>query len=505
MLRKNKDWRTNILDLINIFNEYRNGNKTVIDKLFTSKNRFNRKGGYTGTDVFILNEGLDLLAYRIYEHYRKKAKFIPKKYGIAKYSEQPYFGTLNDVKMEIYIVLKELFDDMNFIPKDLGQIYKKVKNKLQRRLGKAIEKSVSALSENIVTADGGTISLFNIVESYGLLSCESPFAGNELDKDDFKHRREISEILNVLEKYDIKTLIQVNAHAQMNFVDFLKENYRLVYWAKEQSMRYPSEKELFTKYCQKYGDISQQRFSAMFRQLFNLLCDVTTTINNNFVSREMYLNDCYCSEKMNFVSLTSGKTNKLLKLGNKLTDYIPLKTYGDTFFNEITRSDVKEICLKNKALILAINNRENLSIEEYTDILCAVGFMLRDYCKAKVKYQLQRFMSDYNGYTFDINLDKLFDLCIGILPINTYWHIFKLNTGFSLRAFKKCEECEDGYFKPFTGRGSKVDFTDIKCIQIGLCRLFISDSNKAIYCRAVDKELPFVRRVENKNFGLLAS
>lgn len=96
------------MDLINIFNEYRNGNKTVIDKLFTSKDNFNRKGGYTGTDVIITDTGLDLLAYRIYEHYRKKAKFIPKHDGIAKYSEQPYFGTLNDVKMEIYIVLNLL-------------------------------------------------------------------------------------------------------------------------------------------------------------------------------------------------------------------------------------------------------------------------------------------------------------------------------------------------------------------------------------------------------------
>jgi len=77
----------------------------------------------------------------------------------------------------------------------------------------------------------------------------------------------------------------------------------------------------------------------------------------------MYLNDCYCSQKMNFVSLTSEKTNKLLKLGNKLTDYIPLKVYGDTFFNEISNSDVKEICRKNKALIRSINDKENLSVE----------------------------------------------------------------------------------------------------------------------------------------------
>lgn len=490
------------MDLINIFNEYRNGNKKVFEELFTSKDRFNRKGGYIGTNVVILDIGLDNLANSIYYHYQKKAKFTQKNGSISKFSETPYLGTRNDVKMEMFIVLREIFDDTCFDPKTSEKIYKEVKNRLQRRLGKIIGKSAFAFSENVVNGNGEEISLLDVVESYGLLSCEPPFIGNELDKNDFKHRHEIAEILNVLKKHDIKTLIQVNAYAQLDFVDFLKENYHLVYGAKEQPMRYPSEKELFTQYCQMYGDISQQRFSAMLRQIFNLLCDVTTTINNNFVSREMYLNDCYCSEKMNFLSLTSGKTNKLLKLGNKLTDYIPLKTYGDTFFNKITRSDVKEICLKNKALILAINNRENLSIEEYTDVLCAVRFMIRDYCKAKVKYQLQKFMSDYNGYTFDIALDKLCDLCMGILPINTYWHIFKLNTGFSLRAFNKCE---DGYFKPFTRRGSRADFTDIKCVQIGLSKFFISDSNKAIYCRAVDKELPFVRRVENKNFGLLAS
>ena len=117
------------MDLIEILGEYRNGNRIEFDKLFTSEDNFNRKGGYTGTDVIINDSGLDLLAYRIFEHYKKRAKFSPKKDGIAKYSEQPYFGTLNDVKMEMYIVLKELFDDKDFIPKDLGEIYKNVKNK----------------------------------------------------------------------------------------------------------------------------------------------------------------------------------------------------------------------------------------------------------------------------------------------------------------------------------------------------------------------------------------
>jgi len=490
------------MNLIEVLREYRNGNRVEFDKLFTSKDKFNRKGGYIRTDVIINDTGLDLLAYRIFEHYKKKAKFSPKKDGIAKYSEQPYWGVLNDAKMEMYVVLRKLFDDMDFIPETSKQIYEAIKNKLQRRLGKTIEKSVSALSENIVTADGDTISLFNIVESYGLLSCESPFSGNELDKDDFKHRREISEILNILEKHDIKNLIQNNAVAQLNFVDFLKENYRLVYRAKEQAMRYPSEKELFTKYCQEYGDISQQRFSAMFRQLFDLLCNLTTTINNNFVSREMYLNDCYCSQKMNFVSLTSEKTNKLLKLGNKLTDYIPLKVYGDTFFNEISNSDVKEICRKNKALIRSINDKENLSVEEYADVLCAVGFMIIDYCNEKVTYQLERFFNSHTEYSYDFNANKIHDLCMGVLSVNRYWRMIKTDNGFSLRTYKKDD---DGYFTSFTGRNGNVNLESVKCVQIGFCKFFVSDMDKMIYCCSVSKELSFTRRVGNKNFGLLAS
>lgn len=240
----------------------------------------------------------------------------------------------------------------------------------------------------------------------------------------------------------------------------------------------------------------------MLRQLFDLLCSCTTIINNHVVTREAYLNDSYSDGKMNFVSLTSEKTNKMLKLGNELLSYTPLKVYEDTYFNEINNSDVMEICRKNKALIKAIKDKENLSVEKYADVLCAIGIMLRDYCREKIIYQVQRFMSDYSGYTFDINLDKLYDLCTGILPISTYWHIFKSDTGFSLRLFKKCE---DRYFKTFTGRGGKVDFKDVKCVQIGLCKFFVSDTDKTIYCCSALTELSFTRRVGNKNFGLLAS
>lgn len=493
------------MDLINIFNEYRRGNKKALDELFTFKNGFKHRGNrssYSEAQIIVNDPILDALAKKIFYHYRTKAKFTKKKNGISKFSETPYLGTENDVKMEMFIVLRKLFDDMNFNPKNSKEIGEVVKYRLQRRLGKIIGKSTFALSENFVTADGDTISLLDVAESYNLLSFESPFIGDELDNDDFKHRHEITEILNVLRKYDIQDLIQCNATAQMNFVDFIYKNYKLVYEHKEQSVRFPTETELLTKYCQMYGNISQQRFSAMLRQLFDLLCSCTTTINNYVTTREIYLNNCYYAGKMNFMSLTSEKTNKMLRLGNELADYTPLKVYGDAYFNEINNSDVMEICRKNKALIKMINDKENLSVEEYADILCAVGIMLRDYCKEKVIYQIQRFMSDYNGYTFDINLDKLYDLSTGILPISTYWHMFKSNTGFSLRAFKKCE---DRYFKAFTGRGGKVNFTDVKCVQIGLCKFFISDSNKEIYCRAVDRELPFVRRVENKNIGLLAS
>lgn len=493
------------MDLLNIFNEYRNGNKKALDETFTFKDGFKHRGSrssYSETQIIINDPILNALAEKIYHHYKSKAKFTKKKNGISKFSESPYLGTENDVKMEMFVVLRELFDDMNFNPKNSKEIGEVLKYRLQRRLGKIIGKSALALSENIVNGNGEEFSLFDIVESYGLMSCESSFIGNELDKNDFKHRHEITEILNVLEKHDIKNLIQCNAFAQLNFIDFLRKNYHLVYDTKEQSMRYPAEKELLVKYCQEYGNISQQRFSAMLRQLFDLLCSCTTNINNYIVTRETYMNDCYYKGKMNFVSLTSEKTNKMLKLGNELLDYTPLKVYEDTYFNEINNSDVMEICRKNKALIKAIKDKENLSVEEYADVLCAIGIMLRNYCREKIIYQIQRFISDYSGYTFDINLDKLYDLCTGILPISTYWHIFKSDTGFSLRAFKKCE---DYYFTSFTGRNGRVDFESVRCVQVGLSKFFISDANKMIYCRSTLTELSFTRRVGNKNFGLLAS
>ena len=493
------------MDLLNIFNEYQNGNKKALDEMFTFKDGFKHRGSrssYSEADIIVNDPILNALAEKIYRHYKSKAKFTKKKSGISKFSESPYLGTENDVKMEMFVVLRELFDDMNFNPKSSKEIGEVVKYRLQRRLGKIIGKSAFAFSENIVNGDGEKVSLLDVVESYGLLPCESPFIGDELDRDDFKHRYEISEILNVLEKHDIKSLIQGNAVAQMNFVDFLRKNYHLVYDTKEQSMRYPAEKELLVKYCQEYGDISQQRFSAMLRQLFNLLCSCTTIINNHVVTREAYLNDSYYDGKMNFVSLSSEKTNKMLKLGNELSDYTPLKVYGDAYFNEINNSEVMEICRKNKALIEAIRDKENLSVEEYSDVLCAIGIMLRDYCREKITYQLDRLLLDYNGYRFDISTDKLLNLCMGVLPINRYWCMVKTNNGFSLRTYKKCE---DDYFTSFTGRNGRVDFESVRCVQVGLSKFFISDSDNMIYCCSVLTELSFTRRVGNKNFGLLAS
>lgn len=493
------------MDLFNIFNEYRNGNTTVIDELFTFEDGFKHRGSrssYSEADIIVNDPILNALAEKIYRHYKSKAKFTKKKNGISKFSETPYLGTVNDVKMEMFVVLRELFDDMNFNPQNSKEIGEVVKYMLQRRLGKIIGKSAFAFSENIVNGDGEKVSLLDVVESYGLLPCESPFIGDELDKDDFKHRYEITEILNVLEKHDIKILIQNNAVAQINFVDFLRENYHLIYDVKEQSMRYPAEKELLGKYCNEYGNVSQQRFSAMLRQLFDLLCSCTTIINNHVVTREAYLNDSYYDGKMNFVSLSSKKTNKILKLGNELSDYTPLKVYGDAYFNEINNSEVMEICRKNKALIKAIRDKENLSVEEYSDVLCAIGIMLRDYCREKIIYQIQRFMSDYNGYTFDINLDKLLSLCMGVLPVDKYWRMVKTDNGFSLRTYKKCE---DDYFTSFTGRNSRVDFESVRCVRVGLSKFFISDSDNMIYCCSVSTELSFTRRVGNKNFGLLAS
>lgn len=493
------------MDLFNIFNEYRNGNTTVIDELFTFEDGFKHRGSrssYSEADIIVNDPILNALAEKIYRHYKSKAKFTKKKNGISKFSETPYLGTANDVKMEMFVVLRELFDDMNFNPQNSKEIGEVVKYRLQRRLGKIIGKSAFAFSENIVNDDGEKVSLLDVVESYGLLPCESPFIGDELDKDDFKHRYEITEILNVLEKHDIKILIQNNAVAQINFVDFLRENYHLIYDVKEQSMRYPAEKELLGKYCNEYGNVSQQRFSAMLRQLFDLLCSCTTIINNHVVTREAYLNDSYYDGKMNFVSLSSEKTNKMLKLRNKLADYVPCTIKDDTYFDIIAEVDVMEICRKNRTLLKAIKGRNNLTLEEYSDVLTAVSFMINDYCNEKVTYQFERFFNDHTEYSYDFDVNKIHDLCMGVLPVNRYWRMIKTDNGFSLRIFKKCD---DGYFTSFTGRNSRVDFTDIKCVQIGLFKFFVSDTNKMIYCCFVLRELSFTRRVGNKNFGLLAS
>ncbi len=199
---------------------------------------------------------------------------------------------------------------------------------------------------------------------------------------------------------------------------------------------------------------------------------------------------------------TTYELNSMIVLANQLIDYIPEEVKGDRYYNTISEDTIFEICSRNKDLKQNILNKSQLQLDEYTDTLNVIGYMLFDYCKEKVIYYYNSFMEKYKEYEFDA--DNVLDMILGKEAKQkfTLWGLKNRSDGFHLLGFKN----KNNDIVAFNGSCGDIKFEQVICVQIGNAKLFVSDLDKKVYCRSADKEIFYIKEIKHKykNFGRVA-
>lgn len=199
---------------------------------------------------------------------------------------------------------------------------------------------------------------------------------------------------------------------------------------------------------------------------------------------------------------TTYQLNSMVILANQLIDYVPEEVEGDRYFDIISKDTIFEICSRNTALKQNILNKSKLQLDEYTDTLNVVGYLLLDHCKKKVIYYYNSFMEKYKEYKFDV--DNVLDMILGkeMKQKFTLWGLKYRSDGFHLLGFKN----KNNDIVAFNGSCGDIKFEQVFCVQIGNAKLFVSDLDKKVYCRSADKELFYIKKIKHKykNFGRVA-
>ena len=407
-----------------------------------------------------------------------------------KYSDAIYCGTLEDLKKTSIVILHQIFKDKSFNPQTSAEIYQTLTYKLKLFLGKSIGTSIHYNSDIFVNSDDEEDSYYSLIKN----PCKAGF----IDEEDVKceYIGEIRELMGILKDYDIKELCSPNATTQRNVIELLQKCYNYKYYFKEDDSRFPKDFELISMYQLKYNEeISQQRFSAVLDEIFQLLCDCTIDLKGTSLTRNQYHNKEQHGDIYNkFIRQTTYKTNRLIVMANKLINYMPETVQNDTYYNRISDDDILEICSKNKSLIANIKDKQNLTLDNYADTLNAIGYMLFDYCKQKVTYFYDRFMEQYKDYDFDT--DNVFNIVMGGQANHKFdlWNVKSKSDGYSLMGFKT----KNNSVVAFNGATGNIKFEQVYCVQIGNALLFVSDDEKKIYCRSADKELFFIKEIKHK-------
>lgn len=199
---------------------------------------------------------------------------------------------------------------------------------------------------------------------------------------------------------------------------------------------------------------------------------------------------------------TTYQLNSMVILANQLIDYIPEEVKGDRYYDTISEDNIFEICSRSTALKQNILNKSQLQLDEYTDTLNVIGYMLFDHCKEKVIYYYNSFMEKYKGYEFDA--DNVLDMMLGkeVKQKFTLWGLKYRSDGFHLLEFKS----KNNDIVAFNGSCGDIKFEQVICVQIGNAKLFVSDLDKKVYCRSADKEIFYIKEIKHKykNFGRVA-
>lgn len=494
-----------IAELIDVFKEYRNGNKEIFDTLYRDEIEYTYANKQDDDTEFEEDED-DNDDGRKYKRSHFKLtdvnleRIIINRYseftefGIDtehnKYSDSIYCGTIEDLKKTAIAILHQMFKDQSFNPHTSSEIYQTLTYKLKLFLGKSIGMSVHYNSDIFVNSDDEEYSYYSLIKN----PCQSGFIDEEDVKSDYIGG--FRELINILKTYDVSELCSPNATTQRNVIELLQRYHNYKYYPNKDEIRLPKDFEMISMYQLKYNEeLSQQRYSAVLDEIFNLLSNCVIELKGASLTRNQYRNQTQRGDINNvFIRQTTYKTNRLIVMANKLIDYVPETVQDDTYYKWISDDDIVEICSNNKSLIANIKDKQNLTLDNYADTLNAIGYMLLDYCKQKVTYFYDRFMQRYKDYEFDT--DNVFNVVMGGKANLKFdlWNIKSKSDGYSLLGFKT----KNGNVVAFNGASGNVRIERVYCVQIGNAIFFVSDNDKRIYCRSADKELFFIKEIKHK-------
>ena len=491
------------IELIDVFNEYRNGNKKIFDTLYRDEVEYTY--GNKQDDDTEFDEDDDGRKYKrshfkltdinleriIINRYREFIEFgVDTEHN--KYSDSVYCGTIEDLKKTAIAILHQMFKDQSFNPQTSSEIYQTLTYKLKLFLGKSIGTSVHYNSDIFVNSDDKECSYYSLIKN----PCQSGFIDEDEEDLKGKYIGEIRELMNILKTYDIKELCSSNATTQINVIELLQRYHNYKYYPNKDEIRLPKDFEMISMYQLKYNEeLSQQRYSAVLDEIFNLLSNCVIELKGTSFTRNQYCNKEQRGNHKNvFIRYTSLETNRYIILANELIDYVPESIQEDTYYKLISDDDILEICSKNKSLIANINNKQHLSLDDYADTLNAVGYMLFDYCQKTVQCFYDKFMEQYKDYEFDT--DNAFNIVMGGKTYLKFdlWNIKSKPDGYYLSGFKT----KNDSIVAFNGAYGNIKIEQLVCVQIGNAMFFVSDNDKRIYCRSADKELFYIKEIKHK-------
>lgn len=193
---------------------------------------------------------------------------------------------------------------------------------------------------------------------------------------------------------------------------------------------------------------------------------------------------------MKYKIYNTDQEDELIDIGNQLMNYKPENINEDKFFDLISSDTVVEICWKNKSLIKAIKNKNELNLEEYADVLEAVGFMIRDYCRERLAIYLNIFQSNYKDYNIiETNGQSLLELTMGNPNNDLLWKIKGENGESNLLYWKHSHDNEWVICKERVQR----NIGNMSIERLGRLYFLISDNEKKIICLSFVNEIMFIK------------
>lgn len=200
---------------------------------------------------------------------------------------------------------------------------------------------------------------------------------------------------------------------------------------------------------------------------------------------------------MTFKNFNQTNYIRLIKIAKELIDYRAITVENDKYYERISKSDILEITSRNRAIIQGIKNKSYLDVDDYSELLNGIGFMIKDYLAKKLDVYCKRISNSCVGYDFvsENNL-PLIDVAMGAYNNKYYWYLQAQKDKVLLVKFKYNKS---GEIIKFRGKGTDIDVTNSKCFQVGKAKIIISDSDKKVYCISTECEFIYVvKNPENK-------